>query len=110
MGLAESVYNRALTILNLSAFGASKFNTVAALCVRQVAHLLAAKAEGPHPFPSRTRKLSPPALMVLGHEPWESRSLPDPILEKPRGLRGFLLPQNYVFRAHPTPKRGAARS
>jgi hypothetical protein len=34
-------------------------------------------AEGPHPFPSRTRPLSPPAPMVLGVIPWESRSLPD---------------------------------
>ncbi len=25
-----------------------------------------AMAEGSHPFPSRTRQLSPPALMVLG--------------------------------------------
>ncbi len=32
-------------------------------------------AEGPHPFPSRTRQLSPPAPMVL-HFMWESRSLP----------------------------------
>jgi hypothetical protein len=33
-------------------------------------------AEGIHPFPYRTRKLSPPAPMVLGLKPWESRSLP----------------------------------
>ena len=33
-------------------------------------------AKGPHPIPSRTRKLSPPAPMVLCLKTWESRSLP----------------------------------
>ena len=36
---------------------------------------LVAMAAGPHPFPSRTRSLSPPAPMVL-HSMWESRSSP----------------------------------
>ena len=35
-------------------------------------------AAGPHPFPFRTRQLSPPAPMVLGgRSPWESRTSPD---------------------------------
>ena len=33
-------------------------------------------AEGTHPIPSRTRKLSPSAPMVLPPERWESRSVP----------------------------------
>ena len=33
-------------------------------------------AKGPHPIPSRTRKLSPSAPMVLCLKTWESRSLP----------------------------------
>ena len=32
----------------------------------------------PHPIPSRTRPLSPPAPMVLRLKTWESRSLPGP--------------------------------
>ena len=36
---------------------------------------LVTMAAGPHPFPSRTRSLSPPAPMVL-HSLWESRSSP----------------------------------
>ena len=32
-------------------------------------------AEGVHPIPFRTRKLSPPAPMVLRRRPWESRTL-----------------------------------
>ena len=31
-------------------------------------------AEGVHPIPFRTRKLSPPAPMVLPRRGWESRS------------------------------------
>ena len=31
-------------------------------------------AEGVHPIPFRTRKLSPPAPMVLRRRPWESRT------------------------------------
>ena len=46
---------------------------------------LVAMAAGPHPFPSRTRSLSPPAPMVL-HLMWESRSSP-----------GFFIPNNYVM-------------
>ena len=37
-------------------------------------------AEGPHPIPSRTRKLSPLAPMVLHIFVWESRSLPEPYM------------------------------
>ncbi len=33
-----------------------------------------AMAEGVHPIPFRTRKLSPPAPMVLRRRPWESRT------------------------------------
>ena len=33
-------------------------------------------AKGPHPIPSRTRKLSPSAPMVLCLKIWESRTLP----------------------------------
>ena len=36
---------------------------------------LVTMAAGLHPFPSRTRSLSPPAPMVL-HSMWESRSSP----------------------------------
>ena len=39
-----------------------------------------------HLFPFRTEKLSHLALMVLGHSPWESRSLPF-FYEKPRRYR-----------------------
>jgi hypothetical protein len=37
-----------------------------------------ALARGSHPVPSRTRKLSPSAPMVLRLRPWESRSPPAP--------------------------------
>jgi hypothetical protein len=43
-------------------------------------NFLVTLAEGQHRFPSRTRRLSPPAPMVLGEFPWESRSLPNLIL------------------------------
>jgi hypothetical protein len=39
--------------------------------------VLVVKAEGSHLIPSRTQKLSPPAPMILGPEPWESRSPPE---------------------------------
>ena len=41
------------------------------------------RAKGPHPFPSRTRKLSPSAPMLLGPEPWESRPVPGTLYLKP---------------------------
>ena len=39
--------------------------------------VLVVKASGSHLIPSRTQKLSPIALMILGPEPWESRSPPE---------------------------------
>jgi hypothetical protein len=38
------------------------------ICLKppNISKFLVGIAEGPHPFPSRTRKLSPPAPMVLG--------------------------------------------
>ena len=48
-------------------------------------------AEGPHPIPSRTRKLSPPAPMVLhGKTVWESRTSPGFFIKAPgRKIGGF---------------------
>ncbi len=50
--------------------------------------------EGVHPFPSRTRKLSPPGPIVLELKLWESRSLPELILKSTGSSKGnsaFLL-------------------
>ena len=59
---------------------------------------LVTMAAGPHPFPSRTRSLSPPAPMVL-HLLWESRSSPG--FFKPQDLEiehlALLLLQNLGF-------------
>ena len=41
-----------------------------------IKHCLVIIAKGPHPIPSRTRKLSPSAPMVLCLKIWESRTLP----------------------------------
>ena len=49
--------------------------------VRFYISFLVTLAEGVHPFPSRTRKLSPPAAMVLHTRVWESSTLPRLILE-----------------------------
>ena len=53
-------------------------------------------ARGSHPVPSRTRKLSPSAPMVLRHQSWESRSPPARFRNAPHpsGSRGV---------SHPTP-------
>jgi hypothetical protein len=48
-------------------------------------------ARGKHPFPSRTRKLSPSAPMVLPNIGWESRSLPEFIFQPPFFNGGFFL-------------------
>ena len=49
-------------------------------------------AAGSHPFPFRTRKLSPPAPMVLGTRvPWESRSPPISHSRSPADPAGLLV-------------------
>ena len=60
-------------------------------------HNQAAMAAGPHLFPSRTEKLSPPAPMVLRSQRGRvgSRHLkPRPPLGHPQGRTFFELPQN----------------
>ena len=58
-------------------------------------------AGGPHPIPSRTRSLSPLALMVLRLKAWESKSLPGPPI---RNLRSLTRPLD------PSPHDGRGRS
>ena len=65
-------------------------------------------AEGSHPTPFRTRKLSPPAPMILGVYPWESRSLPEHFL-KPMGHKKrdsyrvpFFVPLRLYFLEYPS--------
>ena len=59
---------KALLFVNNSLFTYRSKNTIR-LCLVII-------AKGPHPIPSRTRKLSPSAPMVLCLKIWKSRTLP----------------------------------
>ena len=63
---------------------------------------LVAMSEGVHPFPSRTRQLSPPEPMVLGTCPWKS-SVTDICRRAKRSKKSFLVAMSEGV--HPFPSR-----
>ncbi len=74
------------------------FSAVSLFCLRvhSVTHFPVAISEGSHPFPSRTRKLSPPEPMVLRGKPrgrvGRCRIFFSPPLAPFTGPRGFFFP------------------